>query len=155
MIPRLLEGERGTYFDLKISEDEVSWIASSCLVGAYLIVFVSNPLVSRIGKRKVMLMDSIVMILGTLVNVLSKNIILMCIGRLLMGILKTTQVVLFWTEVFKRGWAVAKRDSWIKSIQSDGELFSEWLLATFHNSFPCSEHLEATVLEYHNATDPL
>ena len=86
MIPRLMEGEKGTYFDLKISEDEVSWIASSCLIGTYLIIFVSNPLVSRIGKRKVMVMDGTVMIVGTLVNVLSKNIILMCIGRLLMGI---------------------------------------------------------------------
>ena len=85
MIPRLMEGEKGDYFDLKISDDEVSWIASSCLVGTYLIVFVSNPLATRIGKRKVMLMDSVVMIVGTLVNVLSKNIILMCIGRLLMG----------------------------------------------------------------------
>ena len=88
MIPRLLEGEKGDYFDLKIDEEEVSWIASSCLVGSYLIIFISNPISIRWGKRKTMLFDILVFLVGTLVNILSKGTIMLCIGRLLMGIVK-------------------------------------------------------------------
>ena len=88
MIPRLLEGEKGDYFDLKIDEEEVSWIASSCLVGSYLIIFISNPISIRWGKRKTMLFDILVFLVGTLVNILSKDTILLCIGRLLMGKVK-------------------------------------------------------------------
>ena len=88
MIPRLLEGEKGEYFDLKIDEEEVSWIASSCLVGSYLIIFISNPISIRWGKRKTMLFDILVFLVGTLVNILSKDTIMLCIGRLLMGKVK-------------------------------------------------------------------
>ena len=88
MIPRLLEGEKGDYFDLKIDEEEVSWIASSCLVGSYLIIFISNPISIRWGKRKTMLFDILVFLVGTLVNILSKDTIMLCIGRLLMGKVK-------------------------------------------------------------------
>ena len=45
----------------------------------------SNPLSNKFGKRKIVLIDSVVMIAGTLATVLSKDVIVICIGRLLMG----------------------------------------------------------------------
>ena len=65
----------------------INWYlsASSTLIGTYLILLTSNPLSKKFGKRKMVLIDSIVMIIGTLVSVLSTKVIVICIGRLLMG----------------------------------------------------------------------
>ena len=59
--------------------------ASSTLIGTYIILLTSNPLSKRFGKRKMVMMDSVVMIAGTLTSVLSTSVIVICLGRLLMG----------------------------------------------------------------------
>ena len=58
---------------------------TSTLPGCFLLLLTSNSLASRLGKRKLVLIDSFIMLIGCVITALGVNVPMICIGRGLMG----------------------------------------------------------------------
>ena len=93
MLPRLLEGETGPVFAMKINTEEMSYIASAFMVGPYGMVITAS-LVDTLGHRRMMQIDATLLLAAVMTNALTTNTVVMCMARILIGISYCLETIL-------------------------------------------------------------
>ncbi|TRY78417.1 hypothetical protein TCAL_01675 [Tigriopus californicus] len=81
---------RGHHFlyqldDLQISEDDITLVEISWLLGHLVSAVTSNPIAEIIGRKKSLVIDVIAFMCGFLLMALGDSVLQLCIGRLLLG----------------------------------------------------------------------
>ena len=73
-----------------INTDQKSLITYSGIVGMYSTLFFAVPVVSRFGKRKSMMLDSILSLIAFIFMAAAQNVGMLCISKLLLGYVSLT-----------------------------------------------------------------
>ena len=55
------------------------------MAGIFGTLVFTNPISTKFGKKKMLLIDCIVMIVGTLVTAITRDFCILCLGRVIMG----------------------------------------------------------------------
>ena len=62
-----------------------SFPAMLSMAGIFGTLVFTNPISTKFGKKKMLLIDCIVMIVGTLVTAITRDFCILCLGRVIMG----------------------------------------------------------------------